>query len=347
MPISLKPRSRTVAPRGICVSILRRRAVEPLRPLSHVLHVDEEDAVGLLDGVGPRHAVPVAVREVEPPPGVDDPGAEQLRELHELPERVRVAARVRGDDERPLRGAQAGREIAQRRGVRADPRRRLQPVDVRERGVVTDLLLLQAGVERDVHGALRGRRGDAVPAEDRLGDRADRRRLVVPFRVVADDVPLDVRRMDPVDVRPPAIVGHRAGSAEDDHRRAIDRGVVDPHRPLQQADDVVQDHGHRPTGRLRVAVRDSDGELLVVARDQLGVVAAVVDERVMEASKRRAGIERDVRESAGLDRVHHHVRPVALHGFSFSVGQSVRGRPVRPSAAAGIRRRVYGLTIGP
>ena len=84
---------------------LARRAVELLRPLAHVLDVDEEHAVAFGQELH-RHRVRMAVREVEPPAGVDHAGAEQLGERGQLRECVRVATGVARDDERPLGGAE-------------------------------------------------------------------------------------------------------------------------------------------------------------------------------------------------------------------------------------------------
>ena len=79
--------------------------------------------------------------------------------------------------------------------------------------------------------------------------------------------------------------------------------VVHAHRRVEQADDVVNDRAHRPSGDLRESVRDVDRDLLVRAEDDLGLPAAVVDEGVVQSAVRRAGIERDVLDAKGLEEV--------------------------------------------
>ena len=84
--------------------------------------------------------------------------------------------------------------------------------------------------------------------------------------------------MDPVDVRTAPVVGGRTGTAEDHHRDPVNVRVVDPHRAMQEAHDVVQDHSHRLAGRLRVPVGQPDRDLLVRAAEHLHLVARVIDE---------------------------------------------------------------------
>ena len=73
---------------------------------------------------------------------------------------------------------------------------------------------------------------------------------------------------------------------------------------MQQADDVVQDRHHRLAARLGVAVRDPHRDLLVLAEHHLRLVAAVVDERVVQAAVAGARVERRVRQLELLEQIH-------------------------------------------
>jgi hypothetical protein len=78
-----------------------------------------------------------------------------------------------------------------------------------------------------------------------------------------------------------------------------------------EADDVVHDGGHRRALGLGVAVGQGDGDLLVGGEDQLGgTVAAVVDQRIVQAAIGRAGIERDVLDADGAQEVDHEIGAV-------------------------------------
>jgi len=72
---------------------------------------------------------------------------------------------------------------------------------------------------------------------------------------------------------------------------------------VQQADKIVQDHHHRLAARFGIAMRDLHRDFLVVADHHRRLVVAVVDQRVVQAAKARAGIESDVREVVTLDHV--------------------------------------------
>ncbi len=282
--------------------------VGPVRGLDHVLHVDEQDAVGVVDDVGVAHRQRVPVGEVEAPVGVDGADADQLRELDQVPEGLRVAARVAEDHHRPLRPAQLLRERAQRSRVGRDGgRSRGERRDVVHRHRLGDLVLLQPGVQGHVGRSARSGGRDAVGAGEHPGHGLDRAWLVVPLGELPDRLALDVGRVDPVDVRPATAVVGRSGPSEDQHGHAVDVGVVDAHRPLHQPDQVVQDDAHRTTGGLGVAVRQADGDLLVRALDHLHLVARVVHQRVVQPAEGRARVQRDVRQVQLPQGVDHDV----------------------------------------
>ena len=80
---------------------------------------------------------------------------------------------------------------------------------------------------------------------------------------------------------------------------------------MKEADDVVHDRAHRLARRLRVAVRERDGDLLVRAQDDLGLALAVVHERVVEAAVRRTGVDGDVLDPEALQQIDDDVRAEA------------------------------------
>ena len=190
-----------------------------------------------------------------------------------------------------------------RAGIGRERRRRRGGAGGRQRHPRCERLLLQRGVVAHVDRALRLRGHDRIGAREGFRHALDRGRLVVPLHVVADGVALHQRGMGPVDVRAALGLVHRAGGADDEDRHPVEIGVVDRHARMQQPDQVVQDHRHRPAGRLGIAVRDLHRDLLVLAQHHRRLVAAVVDERIVQAAEAGAGIERDVGEAVALDQV--------------------------------------------
>ena len=59
---------------------------------------------------------------------------------------------------------------------------------------------------------------------------------------------------------------HRTGGADDEDRRPVDVGVVDRHRGVEEADEVMQDDGAGSSARLGEAVRHLDRDFLVLAQ---------------------------------------------------------------------------------
>ena len=202
-------------------------------------------------------------------------------------------------------------------GLARDRRRRLEEFRVRHRHRPLDLLLLDAAVERHIDRAARLRQRHLV----RLGDGVEmplrRGRLFRPLHVVLDDVGLRRGAMQPVD---PAPVGgiERTGAAEHQHRRVVAERVVDAHRAVHQADQVVQDADADAAGGLGVAVRHRHRDLLVGGEHHLRlVIAAVVDQRVMQAAIARSRQQEDVVDVQAAEQLDHGVGPefrVALVG---------------------------------
>ena len=88
---------------------------------------------------------------------------------------------------------------------------------------------------------------------------------------------------------------HRAGGAEDDHRRAIAPRVEDRHARMHQPDVGVQRHGHRLLGHLAVAVGDRDRMLFMQADDHLRIaVAEIIDDAVVKSAIAGTGHQGDI-----------------------------------------------------
>ena len=104
------------------------------------------------------------------------------------------------------------------------------------------------------------------------------------------------------------------------------------------------EHRHRLAFDLEVAVRHGDRRLLVAAGDELRRrVAAVVDERLVDAAEARAGVGRDVLEVERLEDVDHEVaaRPIGrqrLDAPPDRLRAARRARWPEPARRAGGRR---------
>ena len=121
--------------------------------------------------------------------------------------------------------------------------------------------------------------------------------------------------MDPVNKRTAFGLGHGPGGADDKDRRAVEIGVVDAHRRVQQTDQIVHDGDHRLALGTGIAMGDLDGDLFVLAKQHRWVVLAVVDQRVMQPAVARSRVERDVFEVVALDHVDDDIRLPSPIGF--------------------------------
>ena len=96
---------------------------------------------------------------------------------------------------------------------------------------------------------------------------------------------------------------HRSGAAEHHHRHAVDVGVENRHAGMLQTDHVVDDGDHRFVLRLGVAMSDGHRDFFVMAEDHFGlVIAAIVDDRIVDPAEGRTGVERGVLD---IVRLHH------------------------------------------
>ena len=243
------------------------------------------------------------VGEVERAVDVPDRRAGGFGELHHVVESARAAAGIFGQQQRMIGLEQLlgdrrdGARIGRHRGGCRDRGGR------RQRDLAGQRILLQGGVVAHIDRALRLGGHDRIGARKGFRHALDRARLVVPLDEVPDGVALHQRRMGPVDMRPPPSFVHRTGGPDDEDRHAVDIRIVDRHGGVQQPDQVVQDHGHRLAGGLGIAVGDLHRDLFVLAQHHRRLVAAVVDERIVQAAKARARIERDGRKAVALDQI--------------------------------------------
>ena len=279
--------------------------------------LEGEHHVGLAHDLvaGAGHVERVAGGHARPPlrlaGQVDQRGAEPLGQARERRRDRRPSPERLRHDEREARLDQQLRRLLQRAGVGVRRRRRREARHVRDGDAALEWLLLQPSVQAHVDRPRRRGLGDAPRAQEGFRNRGDAGRLVVELHVVADLRPLHERGVDPVDPRPAAGGVHRPAGAQHQDRRAIAERVEDRHAGVLEPDDVVHHLRHRPALGLRVAVGQADGDLLVGGEHELRrPVAAVVHERVVQAAKGRAGVQRHVLDADRPQEVHDEIRAV-------------------------------------
>ena len=125
--------------------------------------------------------------------------------------------------------------------------------------------------------------------------------------------------MHPVD--PGAAVSriHWPGAAQDDDRQPVSPGVINRHRRMLQTDDIMHRGGHRPACGARVAVSQRHGDLFMIAENDLRrMIAAIVDQRIVQAAEGRSRIDRDILDLEGFDRIDDDIRaPLGPRLFEF------------------------------
>ena len=106
---------------------------------------------------------------------------------------------------------------------------------------------------------------------------------------------------------------------EHHHRHPIDVGVENRHAGVLQPDHIVADGDHRFVFRLGIAVRDRHRNFLVMTEDHFRlVIAAVVDDRIVNTAKGRAGIEGGIFDIERLHQIDHDIRPILGLFFLYS-----------------------------
>ena len=102
------------------------------------------------------------------------------------------------------------------------------------------------------------------------------------------------------------LVGLRCVADDGEHGNAVAPRLEQAHRRVQQPDRAVHQRHHRLAGRFGVAVRDRGAGFFVEDGEDLRfAVAAVVDDRLVQAFERRARIDGDVIEVERLQHVDH------------------------------------------
>lgn len=157
-----------------------------------------------------------------------------------------------------------------------------------------------------------------------------------------DNRPLVARRVDPVDPRPPAGRIDRARSAKDQHRHPVAPGIEDRHCGVEQADIGVHGDSQRLAGHLGPALRHCHRVLLVQAEQHLwSLVAEVVHQAVVQATKTRPWRQRDIWNVERTQRLRHHV--AAEHGITRGATQG----PLDAGSSEGVRQRIVHRSCPP
>ena len=276
--------------------------------------------------------------EVHPPALIDDGGLQRLRQLDEPGDAGGGAGGAIGHDHRGLRRDQQLRRLGdctrvalRRRGAR-EPRHSKARADLGG-----DRIFLKTAVEDEHHRHHRRRHRDLVGAHRRLREMRQRNRQIVPLDEVADHRRRVLHAVRPFNAGPPqrrvqVVAGH------DVDRDAVAVGVVDRHRRVLDADRAVAQHRHRLAFGLEVAVRHRHRGLFVAAGDELRRrVAAVVDDRLVDAAEARSRVGRDIFEVERLDDVDHEVAAWSVGGQHVDVGRRIG--LARRCRRRGLRRR--------
>ena len=284
------------------------------RPLP-VADIEADDEIGVGEDIAHHaHVQRMAAGKIEPGVEVIHRRLDGFGELHQGIEAGLAAADKLGQQYRFLGRDQHLRRLIQGRRVRGHRRRHAGRVLGRQRHLVIQRRLLEPGVVTHIDRSLGLGHHHRISAGEGLRHAVDHRGLVVPLGVVADLRPLDAGGMDPVDLGAPLGLVHRTGGADDEDRGAVDIGVIDRHVGVDQADQIVDDGHHRLARRLGIAMRHLDRGLLVLAQHHMGIVLAVIDQRIVEPPVTGAGVERRIGHVVAVQHVDDDVGPPAALG---------------------------------
>ncbi len=190
------------------------------------------------------------------------------------------------------------------------------------------------------------RHRDLVGAHHRLGEMLQRHRLVVPLGEVAHQRVDVLGRMVGRHAGRP-VGGVEIGAADDDHGNAVAPGIVDRHGRMLQADGAVAQHHQRLAGGLEVAMGHADRRFFVGAGDEFRLlVAAVVDQRLVQGAEARSRVGDDIVDVEGLDHVDHEVRSIGTMGLRQFLRDAGLGRDhagIGPQRGRTPRRRIAGI----
>ena len=149
---------------------------------------------------------------------------------------------------------------------------------------------------------------------------ARRSRSIVPLDVIAHHGGGVLDAVSPFDGEM-RLVASRMIADDDVNRNAVAPGVVNRHGGVLESDGAVSHDEKRLAFDLGVAMSHGDGGFFVAAGDELGIlIAAVIDDRFVQAAKARAGIGADVLDSERLDDIDHEVGAGAIGGEDFRLG---------------------------
>ena len=269
--------------------------------------LEAQDDVGIADRRG-RTAEIVGLGEVHAAALIDDPRLQELGQLDQKPHAVLGARRTIGDDHRILRVGEQPRRFLDGAGIALRRRARHIARNIELLAVVLDRLLLNAGVERDCHRSVRRRHRDLVGAHERLRVVLQADRRVVPLGEVAHQRVDVLRGVEGRHARRP-MGGVEVVAADHDDRHPVAPGIVDAHGGVLQADGAVAQRHQRLAGDLEVAVRHADRGFLVRAGEVFRhLVAAVVDQRLVDGAEAGGAVRGAVFDVERLDHVDHEVR---------------------------------------
>ena len=138
---------------------------------------------------------------------------------------------------------------------------------------------------------------------------------VVPLGVFAQNCRDVLGAVQPVDVTA-ALAGVENVAHDDDDGGLIAIGVIDRHAGVLRSDGAVQARHHGLAGDFEVAVGQRYGGFFVGTGDEFRIgVAAVVEERFVEALQRGGGIGGVIFDAQGFDHIDHVIGPGVIRGF--------------------------------
>ena len=240
--------------------------VQLMRAASPVDDVESGDQVDAVEGVVVEaDAERMLVGETQPLVDVIDRRADGFGELDGGAKAHGHARGVFGQQQRIVRRHQHVGGVVDGRLLGGDAGRHLD-MKIRHRDIFRQLGFLHRRVVDHVYRPLRLAHHDRVGARERIRHAVNAAGLIVPLGEAAHDVALGEGGVNPVDKRPAQLLVHGTGGADDEHRTAVDIGVVDAHGSVQQADDVMDDGDHWFAGGFGIAMGDLHGDLFMVAQ---------------------------------------------------------------------------------
>ena len=288
--------------------------VDGMQRAVQIHRVQAQHIVGVaqhfLSDAGERHRM--AARETVTITLIQHRHVQQLGQLDQGMEGDIGTAQAIGDDNRIPGIEQRLRHARNGFGRRRRRFRRCELLGIRQRREFGVFLFLDFGVVAHIDRTARLGHGGLIGAREGFGRAFQIGRLIVPFDEIAHQIALNQRGMHPVAARTALGIAHRPGAAQQNDRNAVAPGVVDGHDCVLQADHVVQNGDHRLAGGARVTVSDGHRDFLVHAFQVFRVlVAQIIHQRIVNAAKRRARIERREGNVGLLNQIDNEIGAVA------------------------------------